>query len=96
MTCYNILMSGSINPLQGILSKYLEKLDEIDIKRNTICKIVKDETGVILKIKEIEIADNIILIRSHPAKRQIIMFNKNNILYNIQNDEKLKNILDIK
>ncbi len=84
------------NPLQGILSKYLEKLDEIDVDRNMICEIIKSTTGVILHKKEVEIADHILMIRSHPAKRQIIMFNKNNILSEIQSKENLSKILDIK
>ncbi len=84
------------NPLENILSKYLDKINEIDSNRGKVCDIILKTTGVKIIPKEVEITEHIIIFRAHPAKRQIIMFNKNDILFEIQKVEKIKNILDIK
>lgn len=89
-------MISSINPLDGILAKYKEKLDKIDKNRLLISEVIKSVTGVQIKEKELEICNNTLFIHSHPAKRQIIMFNKNEILSYIQENENIKNILEIK
>ena len=89
-------MTLPINPLEGMLGKYLKQLEEVDKNRTKICEIIKEVTGVTIKVKEVEIADHILMIRAHPAKRQIIMFKKNDLLYEIQQVEELSKILDIK
>lgn len=79
-----------------MLGKYLEKLEEVDKNRTKICEIVKEITGVKITVKEVEIADHILIIRAHPAKRQIIMFKKNDLLFEIQQVPELNKILEIK
>lgn len=93
---YNMAMTGPISPLQGILAQYKKTLDKIDIERNKICVIIKNVTGVTVSIKELEISDHILFVRAHPAKRQILMFKKFELLAALQEDEDLKRILDIK
>lgn len=93
---YNMAMTGPISPLQGILAQYKEKLDKIDIERNKIYKIILSVTGITISIKELEISNHLLFIRAHPAKRQIIMFKKFELLAALQEDDDLKNILDIK
>lgn len=88
-------MTGNINPLAQILSVYKERIEEVSSKKTIIAKVIQSHCGVLLVSKEIELSENTLFIKSHPAKRQVIFFKKNEILEELHKAQ-FSFIVDIK
>lgn len=72
-----------LSNIAQFLEIYKKKLLSEDDKRNAICQIISEETGVIINEKVLTIERGLIKIKASPVLKNEIFLHKNTILKRI-------------
>lgn len=83
-----------MNQLNNFLEQFKKLLIKGEGTKIAIQKLIEKHTKILIQLKEIKISNNIIFIKTHPIKKNEILFKVNEIIsdINIQTKNKFTSI----
>ena len=81
--------------IEKYLQKFSKKIQSVELYKNQIREIIKNNTGIEVPLEEFEISDYVVRIKSSPGVLNKIFIYKNKILDDIKNSTSIT-ITDIR